>query len=462
MLKRLLSAAFFVFIEIDLQKYQLYNIFAVLSEKNSGKQASHLYNFRAHEIYIAMNRSMKRIAVTLLFAGTACIVWAQDNTLLTLEQTYQWAQQNYPMIRQKDLVKQTAAYTISNLNKGFLPQLTVSGKATYQSDVTSVPITIPGINIQQPSKDQYQLLADVSQLVVEEQKAEVELYKVKERINQLYLGILLLDEQLKQVELVKNDIRLGLQRITAQVNNGTAFRSSQLTLEAELLQNEQRTIELRSGRKAYVDVLALFINRPLSENVRLVIPVSGIAVQDREVIRPELKLFNYQDSLFNSQQSLVSAKNRPKVSLFAQGGYGRPGLNMLKNEFDFFYIGGVRFNWALGSLYTAKKERQLLEVNQKMVAVQKDVFMLNTNTQLKQQEEDMGKLRQLMEVDERIIAIRAKVKDASNAQLENGVITANDFLKEVNAENQARLSLIAHQVQLMQAQINYQTLTGKQ
>lgn len=427
-----------------------------------------------------MIRSMKRIAVTLLFAGTACIAWAQDSTLITLEQTYQWAQQNYPMIRQKDLVKQTAAYTISNLNKGFLPQLTVSGKATYQSDVTSIPITIPGLNIQQPSKDQYQLLADVSQLIydggttaaqrnvqqvnalVEEQKAEVELYKVKERINQLYLGILLLDEQLKQVELVKNDIRLGLQRITAQVNNGTAFRSSQLTLEAELLQNEQRTIELRSGRKAYVDVLALFINRPLSENVRLVIPVSGVVVQDRDVIRPELKLFNYQDSLFNSQQSLVSAKNRPKVSLFAQGGYGRPGLNMLKNEFDFFYIGGVRFNWALGSLYTAKKERQLLEVNQKMVAVQKDVFMLNTNTQLKQQEEDMGKLRQLMEVDERIIAIRVKVKDASNAQLENGVITANDFLKEVNAENQARLSLIAHQVQLMQAQINYQTLTGKQ
>ncbi|MFT3824553.1 MAG: TolC family protein [Chitinophagaceae bacterium] len=427
-----------------------------------------------------MKRSMKKIATTLLFAGMAGVTWAQTNTILTLDEAYQWAQQNYPMIRQKDLVKQTASYTISNLNKGFLPQVTVTGKATYQSDVTEIPVQLPGLTIEQLAKDQYQVLAEVSQLVydggataaqrnlqqvnalVEGQKAEVELYKVKERINQLYLGVLLLDEQLKQVELVKKDIRLGIQRVAAQVNNGTAFRSNQLTLEAELLKNDQRTIELKAGRKAYVEVLALFINKPLPEDVQLKAPVMTTVAYDREVIRPELRLFSYQDSLFNTQQSVISAKNRPKLSLFAQGGYGRPGLNMLDNSFNFYYIAGARLNWSLGSLYTTKKERQLLEVNQKMIAVQKDVFMLNTNTQLKQQEEDIAKLRQLMEVDDQIISIRAKVKEASNAQLENGVITANDFLKEVNAEDQARLSLIAHQVQLLQAQINYQTLTGKQ
>ncbi|PZR26262.1 MAG: transporter, partial [Azospira oryzae] len=194
-----------------------------------------------------------KMAALLLCASP---VLAQDSTLLTLEQAYDLSRQNYPLIKQKGLVKQTAELTIDNLSKGFLPQVTVSGQATYQSAVTSVPIKVPGIDIPTLAKDQYRIQAEASQLLydggatsaqknmqqvnalVEDQRAEVDLYKVKERINQFYLGILLLDEQLKQTELVKKDIQLGIKRVTAQVNNGTAFRSNQLVLEAELLKAE--------------------------------------------------------------------------------------------------------------------------------------------------------------------------------------------------------------------------------
>jgi outer membrane protein TolC len=148
--------------------------------------------------------------------------------------------------------------------------------------------------------------------------------------------------------------------------------------------------------------------------------------------------------------------------LFAQGGYGRPGLNQLKNGFDFYYIGGVRFNWSLGGLYTKKKEKELVEVNKKIVDIQKETFILNTNTQLKQQQSEIDKLQQLIASDNEIIVLRESVTNAAKAQLENGVITANDYLKEVNADDQARQSLITHGVQLLQAQINYQTISGKQ
>ena len=405
---------------------------------------------------------------------------AQDNARLTLQQAYDLARQNYPAIRQKDLVRQTASLNIENLGKGFLPQLNVSGQATYQSAVTSVPVSIPGIKIEEPNKDQYKIQAELSQLVydggntsaqknvqtanaqVEDQKAEVELYKVKDRINQLYLGILLVDEQLKQTELVKKDIRLGIQKVEAQVKNGTAFRSAQLTLEAELMKNDQRVIELNASRKGLADVLSLFINRQLPANVQLELPVVPAPVVQETVLRPELKLYNYQSNLFKVQNQLISSKNRPRTSLFVQGGYGRPGLNMLKNQFDWFYIAGVRLNWGFGGLYTSKKERELLTVNQKMVDVQKDLFLLNTNTQLKQQQSEVDKLQQLIKSDEQIIGIRVQVKEASNAQLSNGVITASDFLREVNAEDQARVSLITHQLQLIQAQINYRTISGNQ
>jgi outer membrane protein TolC len=420
-------------------------------------------------------RWMIGIMIVLCSFGTK----AQDSTTLTLDKAYNLARENYPLIRQKNLVRQTAALSIENISKGYLPQLNISGQAAYQSEVTSVPVKIPGFEIEEPSKDQYRITAELSQLLydggttaaqknvqqagalVEEQRAEVDLYKVKERINQLYLGILLLDEQMKQVELVKKDIQLGIKRVEAQVQNGTAFRSNQLMLEAELLKNDQRNIELKANRKGLIDVLSLFINRQLPENAKLEMPASTVAVQST-INRPELKLFSYQDSLYQVQRELVSAKNRPRTSLFVQGGYGKPGLNMLKNEFDLFYMAGLRLNWSLGNLYTSKREKEILSVNQQMVGVQKDVFLLNTNTQLKQQEAELQKLQQLIASDQQIINIRAQVKEAANAQLANGVITANDYLREVNAEDQARLSLIAHQLQLLQAQINYQTLAGNQ
>jgi outer membrane protein TolC len=421
---------------------------------------------------------MKRLlTVFLLFPFT---LMAQDINSLSLQKAYDMAQQNYPLIKQRDLIKQTTGYTTDNLSTGFFPQISLSGQATYQSDVTAVKVPIPGVNIESPNKDQYKILADVNQLIydggvikqqksvqqlgadVEQQKVEVELYKLKERINQLFLGVLYLDEQLKQVDLVKADLNNGIKRVEAQVNNGVAFRSSLNVLKAEQLKSDQRIIELKASRKGYIDVLGLFTNQTLREDIKLERPAAQGPVFTAEIQRPELKLYSTQDKLLGGQFKLIDSKNKPKASLFWQGGYGRPGLNFLENKFDFFYTTGVRLNWSFGGLYTQKKEKKIIELNQKTVDIQKEVFLLNTNTQLKQQQSEVDKLQKLVDTDKEIIDLRIKVKDAAKAQLENGVITANDYLREVNAEDQARQSLIAHEVQLLQAQINYQTISGKQ
>ncbi len=400
------------------------------------------------------------LAVLLLPA----VLFAQSLQKITLTEAIELSQKNYPAVKQKDLVKQTAAISVENLQKGFLPQFSLSGQATYQSDVTKVPFSLPGLTIESPSKDQYKLVADVSQLIydggmtkeqkalqqlnatVEDQKVEVELYKLKERINQLYLSILYLDEQLKQVDLVKTDIQIGIKRVEAQVQNGVAFKSNLNMLKAELLKTEQRAIEVKSSKKGLLDALSLFIGRELAAQVQLEKPVSAGIVAN-EIARPELKLYSEQQKFIGQQEKLITAKNLPRASLFAQGGYGRPGLNMLLNEFDFFYIGGLRLNWSLGGLYTKKKEKEQVTINKKMVEVQKETFLLNTSSQLKQQQAEIDKLQQLLVSDYEIISLRKSVTEAAKAQLENGVITANDFLKEVNAEDQARQTLITHQVQ---------------
>ncbi|HET9824982.1 MAG TPA: TolC family protein, partial [Chitinophagaceae bacterium] len=395
---------------------------------------------------------MKRwILLVTIFTRFAA---AQTASQLTLSQAYDLAQKNYPAIKQKDLVRQTEKITIENLRKEYLPQAALNGQASYQSEVIGIDIPIPGIKIPSPSKDQYKVLADVSQVIydggiihqqeknarlnadVEEQKVEVELYKLKDRINQLYLGTLYLDEQIKQADVMRQDVQIGIMQVEAQVKNGVALKSNLNVLKAQLLQTDQRVIELKASRKGLIETLGLFINEALDEETILEKPVVN-AAPTADISRPELKLYDNQSKLIAQQNKMVTAKNLPRASVFAQGGYGKPGvLDPLKPFFDWFYIAGVRFNWSLGGLYTSKKEKQLNEVNKKMVDVQKETFLLNTNTQLKQQQSEIEKIAKLVETDQGIIDLRAEVKEAARAQLENGVITANDYLREVNAEDQ--------------------------
>jgi outer membrane protein TolC len=262
------------------------------------------------------------------------------------------------------------------------------------------------------------------------------------------------------VELLKADIETGVRKTNALVKNGIAFRSSLNSLEAELLKTEQRKVELRSSRKGLVKTLALFIGAPLDENVRLQPPQSADIAS--EIKRPELSLYEAQTNLLDQQRKLVQVKNLPKASLFLQGGYGRPGLNMLQDQFDLFYITGLRLNWNVSNLYTSKREMQLSDISSRSVNLQKEAFLLNTNAQLSQQREEIDKLEELIVIDKQVIALREKVKTAASAQLENQVINSSDYIREVNAEDQARQTLIIHQLQLIQAQLNYNIIAGNQ
>lgn len=397
---------------------------------------------------------------------------------LQLESVYQTAREKYPLLKQKKLVQQTAALSIDNLTKGFLPQISINGQASYQSEVTAVNISFPGVNVTPLSKDQYRLTADVSQLLydgglnkqqqtlqelnaaVEDQKLEVELYKLKERITQVYLSILYLDAQLKQVELLTADIETGMKKVQAQVENGTAFKSGYNALKAEKLKTLQRGIELKASRKGLVSVLGLFMQETLPEDIMLQQPVMTSLADSAAIVRPEISLFQQQQKLLQQQRSLIDIRNKPKASAFLQAGYGRPGLNMLKNSFEPFGIGGLRFTWSLNGLYTSAKEKKISNIQMQTVQIQQETFMLQTRTQFTQQEAEIAKLQQLIATDQEIIDLRLSVKEASSAQLENGVITANDYLREVNAEDQARQQMATHKIQLLQAQANLRLISG--
>ena len=418
-------------------------------------------------------------AVLILLTLIINVAGAQLPGRLTLEEANRLARNNFPAIKQLDLVKQTAGLHVENLKKGFLPQLSFNGQATYQSDVTGLNLSLPGVKIDPINKDQYKLSAEISQLLydgnqnrserekqllhaeVEQQKVEVELYKLRERINQLFMNILFMEAQMKQANLVKKEIDDGINKVEAQVQNGIVLRSNLNQLKAEQLKAVQRIRELSATRNGLLEVLGMFLGKELHNEVVFEMPEIAQTNLPADISRPEIKLFADQVKLNTQLLKSIQAKNRPRASLFLQSGYGRPALNMLNNQFDFYYLGGLRINWSLGNLYTSKSEKQLVDINRRLIGIQQEVFLLNSNTQMKLQEAEINRFRELISVDEEIIKLRQQVTAAAKAQLDNAVISTSDFIQQVNAEDNARQAMITHQVQLVQAQVNYMTITGK-
>ena len=417
----------------------------------------------------------KLLFISLLLIGPEFI---SSQTQLTLEDCYEKARINYPLIKQKDYINRTKDYSVSNVWNGYFPQITLLGQATYQSDVTEVPMPLPGIVIERLTKDQYKVAVDVTQTIydggvmssqadiqesineIEDQKIEIELLKVKERVNQIYMGILLIEAQLNQIDLVIEDLSASISKLEAAYANGTATKPDVDVLKAELLKTEQRKIELSSSRISYINMLGLLINEKLDESTTLLTPSQINFLSAEEISRPELRLYSAQNNLIENQSGLTSSKIIPKANLFFQGGYSKPGLNMFKNDFAWYYITGIRFSWSLSNLYSYGNESEINELSKLNIDAQTETFLLNTKITTNQQLQEVDKLKKLIEVDKSIIDLRTSVKESSKAKLDNGVITSSDYIRDLNAEDTARQNLEIHKIQLLLAQYNYKITTG--
>ncbi|HET7115678.1 MAG TPA: TolC family protein [Hanamia sp.] len=419
---------------------------------------------------------LRRISLMILTLSTSLQLYAQQTKSLSIQEVYQSARKNYPLIRQRDLITKTKDYSVSNAAKGYLPVFSVNGQATYQSMVTSFPFNVPGITIPEFNKDQYKFYAEGNQVIydggiiknqqqtaeanegVQQQNLEVQLYALYDRVNQLFFGALLEDEQLKQNALLQQDLQNGIDKAKALVANGVAYRSSVDELSAQLLQAQQARIDLKATKKAFLNMLGLFINAKIDDNTVLEKPAAPTLTDS--ITRPELLVFDYQKKIYDLQEKLLHDRLKPKISFFVQGGYGRPGLNFLSNNFEGYYLGGLRLSWNFGSLYSLKNNQHLLEVNKNSLDIQKETFLFNTKISQLQQNENVQKYDSLLDKDNTIIELRTSVKKAAYAQLENGVLSAHDYITQVNAEDQARQTKILHEMQLLQARYSYENIVG--
>ena len=407
---------------------------------------------------------MKRFC---LFFAVAGLFQGGVSAQLTLEGCQQAARENYPLVRQLDLIERTRDFTLENASKSWLPQLTLSGKVSYQSDVTKMPLAIPGLEFGL-DKDQYQAVLELNQTIwdggaarqrkeearagadVRSGQVEVNLYALRDRVNQLFFGILLIDTRLEQNALLQGQLARNHEQVQACVEQGTATPADLDAVSVEQLDARQAEAELRMNRKAYLEVLGMLTGMEGLENETLVRP-AGRTSFSAELLRPELSLYASMRKQLDVREKGLDTGIMPRLSLFAQGAYGDPGLNMLKGGFEPYYIAGVRLSWNISGFYTRKNDKRLLDVDRSDIDVQEEAFRLERRMETAQHRRTVERLDTLMKNDDELLRLRANIRKAAEARVEEGTLTVTEMLREVLAEDQARQTKALHEMQRLQA-----------
>ena len=414
----------------------------------------------------------KLLIVTML----SVLVQAQAQTL---EECQKAAERNYPMIRQYDLIAKTTDLTVNNIQKGWLPQVSASAQTTLQSDVTAFPDQIQqayqtmGIDMKGLRKDQYRVGVDIQQTVfdggaISSQKAiareqgsvqaaqtEVSIYQVRKRVNEMYFSLLLVDEQMVLNRDLQELLAQNEKKLASMVKGGTAAESDYLNVKAERLNVVQQMTGLEAQRTALSRMLSTFCGIAVTtvEKPVLSAAVAQQPTQQPTQLRPELRAIDAQLRLTDAQERALDAALMPKLGVFAQGFYGYPGYNlfedMMNRKWSLNGMIGARLTWNIGALYTRKNDKAKLNAQRSMFNVQRDVFLFNNQMEQIQQNEDIARYQKLMADDDEIIRLRSSIRKTAESKLQHGIIDVNDLVREINAENAARVQQSVHEIQML-------------
>lgn len=420
-------------------------------------------------------KTIKLLFIALLLP--VHLLMAQE--ALTLEQCQTWARENQPVLRQLDLYQQILYLKNENNTTSFLPQVNLNGQATYQSAVTKIAISLPGMNIPSVDKDQYKFYLDFKQTIWDGglskakelinnaenagnlQQTEVELYQVKEKVNQFFFTSFLIQENLKVLEKKTETLAERRKILESAVNNGMVLSSELDQLLAELIKTGQMVIELKSNKETVLYALSILTGKTTEQMKNLTLPDEP-EVADLSLKRPELDLFSKQTELLNANSEILQKQRNPKLFGFGQAGYGKPGLNMLNNQFDTYYLVGLGFSWNVLDWKTTSRQKQMIKLQQDIVQTKQESFVRNIDLATDQQNKQISQISELLKTDQELIVIRERITKTSASKLENGTITTADYIQDLNAETTARLTLETRKIQLKEAQIKLGNIRGNQ
>lgn len=413
--------------------------------------------------------------ILMSFFTIICIYSGVAFAQITLEECHNKARENFPLIKQYELIEQSKEYTLSNAQKAFLPQL----------DVTIIGGIIEGMPSFSPpgteSSSSYFNIISILQLnqvlwgggitkarkgiieassKIEQADLEVSLYSLQERVNNLFFGILLIEEQIQQLVILKSTLNRNIKRVEIAVENGTAFKSDIDEIRVEVIHTDQRMEELRFNRAAYVNVLAAMIGESIEEEIMFVRPKMNDSYKSMDINRPELTLFQNQEYLIEAQNRIDKAMLYPKIGITGFGTFIQPGVDFGTSKLTNILVAGLSVNWSLGGVYKNSNNKKLLELQVQKVSVQRETFLFNTNLGLTQTEMELEKYLALIDQDKELVSLKSSIRNAYDVKYENGVSTMSALLDRTNDESVAKQKQIVHEIQYLMKAYQYLNKSG--
>ncbi|MBK9734164.1 MAG: TolC family protein [Saprospiraceae bacterium] len=420
---------------------------------------------------------LRAIILLVLILCYSPSIFAQENYNLAL--ALKDANQNTPSSLLQDILISENVLQQKNFNSKYLPQISISGQATYQSETSGLDINLPGININRLSKDQYKAQLEANQLLfdggainlqkkikstssgIETLNAELDMEQVREQIIHIYFSILEIDARIGLLKYKRQDITSMLDKMDAAVKNGTHLKSDWKNMVVEKLNLDQYDIELLAIKENQIKILNILTGNKLNVNTNFELPAEIQSGKTNFSAKPMMRLIDLQKINLNNTKELDLALSRPKASLFLQLGYGKPGLNFLKNEFEPYYLGGFRVQWSLSNLYTKSKDNQINKLGNLKVEIKQKNYQQLLDTKIAGYETEVDKLTRLIKKDREIIQLREEIKNIFSTQLENGSITSTDYLIKLNDENESKINSEVHNIQFIKAQYLLQLHSGQ-
>lgn len=413
--------------------------------------------------------------ILMSFFTAFCIYSGVAYGQITLEECYNKARGNFPLIKQYELIEQSKEYNLSNARKAFLPQL----------DVTIIGGIIEGMPSFSPpgtesSSSNFNMISviQVNQVLwdggitkarkgiieasseIEQADLEVSLYALQERVNNLFFGILLIEQQIQQLEILNSTLNRNIKRVEIAVENGTAFKSDIDEISVEVIHTDQRMEELRFNRAAYVNVLAAMIGEPIEGEIKFVRPEVNDSYESMDINRPELTMFQNQEYLIEAQNKIDKAMLYPKIGIIGFGTFIQPGVDIGASKLNSILVAGLSVNWSLGGVYSNSNNKKLNELNLQKVNVQRETFLFNTNLSLTQTEMELEKYLALIDQDKELVALKSSIRNAYDIKYENGVSTMSELLDRTNDESIAKQNQIVHEVQYLMKAYQYLNKSG--
>lgn len=424
---------------------------------------------------------MKRVLKTLCTSMAAICAGYAAHAQTTLDECIGWAYDNYPQIKEMSLIEMTKGIDLKNAAYAWLPHLNISGKATWQSEVVEMPMDIPGMDINIPH-DQYGLTAEFTQQIwdggtsrsqkelaeagaeVKRTRLETNLWSIRSRVQNVFLGIILIDKQLELNRLLRESLERSSEEVKSRMEAGVALPSDLDQVSVNILSCLQQRASLDADRKSYVKILGLLTGRDMTD-VELAVPQDAVnyvddGARDFET-RPEMAFYAAQLKQNEFQRRQLNTLISPKLNLSLQGGYGRPGMNMLSGDFSGYFVAGLKLQWNIGALYTRGLDKRKVNADAQKIDLTRKSFILNSSVEAEQKNNAILKARDVLEKDSEIIGLRQRIRASGENQYREGTIKMNDYLSMLDEEYKAKANESMHEVQLMMAVYDMKNTIGK-